>query len=258
MDTLFEIGKPTLTVEQFGEQLIETEDLDPVYVLLYRSGLSPTRLSRWMLGYWWFYSAGTASWIYDQASFYDAAMRAASSKEFQRGAERRHFRGTAATDTVLWFQRAFPDPAKAVDYLSRFNTFGAMKQAVLEWPLFGPWISFKVCDMLERVLAWKIDFSDCKLLEFYSEPREGAAVVAAQRGETAEETLRELLRHFSSLAAPPALDRSCGIQEIETILCKYKSYLNGHYYVGKDWKEIERGLRGKGRTAEHLLAQRKQ
>lgn len=44
----------------------------------------------------------------------------------------------------------------------------------------------------------------------------------------------------------------CGVQEAETVLCKYKSYRNGHYFVGKDTKEIRYALKGWGATANHL------
>jgi hypothetical protein len=32
------------------------------------------------------------------------------------------------------------------------------------------------------------------------------------------------------------------VQEIETIFCKYKSYVKGHYHVGKDIHEIREAL----------------
>ena len=43
--------------------------------------------------------------------------------------------------------------------------------------------------------------------------------------------------------APPEFDRLIDVQETETILCKWKSYLGGHYEIGKDTREIEERLK---------------
>jgi hypothetical protein len=61
-----------------------------------------------------------------------------------------------------------------------------------------------------------------------------------------------LERKFSSFTAPPRYDRPVGVQECETILCKWHSHLNGHYPVGKDSREILEHLRGWGNLAESL------
>jgi hypothetical protein len=51
-----------------------------------------------------------------------------------------------------------------------------------------------------------------------------------------------LKRKLGTLKAPPRFERRINIQEIETILCKWKSHINGHYFVGKDIQEIRHGL----------------
>jgi hypothetical protein len=43
--------------------------------------------------------------------------------------------------------------------------------------------------------------------------------------------------------APPRRERLIGPQEAETILCKWKSYLNGHYQIGEDTESCEKGLK---------------
>ena len=46
--------------------------------------------------------------------------------------------------------------------------------------------------------------------------------------------------------------RRVNVQEVETIFCKYKSHLKGHYPVGKDSEEIRHALEGWGDTAQEL------
>jgi hypothetical protein len=52
-----------------------------------------------------------------------------------------------------------------------------------------------------------------------------------------------LPEHLGSLYAPPARDRLVNVQECETVLCKYKSHINGHYPPGKDTLEVLHGLK---------------
>jgi hypothetical protein len=67
-------------------------------------------------------------------------------------------------------------------------------------------------------------------------------------------TLVELERHFQRLPAPPSNDRPCGVQEIETVLCKFKASLGGSYWIGRDIHEVRNALKGWGPTATKMLA----
>jgi hypothetical protein len=64
----------------------------------------------------------------------------------------------------------------------------------------------------------------------------------------------QLRQHLGKYKAPPRFERAINIQEIETILCKWKSHMNGHYKVGKDTHEIHEALKEtSGTTAQTLL-----
>ena len=185
-----------LSTYEFGRELILTEDLDPVYVILYRAKLQETQLMRLLLAYWMFYSLGTAARCVEDRCFYDNVDSAARNKD-PRGTERRHFRGEACFKSIAWFKKNFPKPEDAVRSLKKYRSFLEVREAVMQWPLFGPWIAFKVADMLERVLGWPIDFSDCDLLSFYQEPKAGAEILAEKENTTPEAALAKLLKQFS-------------------------------------------------------------
>ena len=59
-----------------------------------------------------------------------------------------------------------------------------------------------------------------------------------------------LAKVFKWAKAPPSEDRGIELQEIETILCKWKSHMNGHYPLWNDIDEINEGLHGWGETAD--------
>jgi hypothetical protein len=242
-----------LNVVEFGNALLRTGDLDPIYIMLHRAGLVRHLLLRWCLAYWCFYHAGTACRIVDAHSLdFWRQMRRADREKWPRGTERRHFRGAASAKSIEYLACRFPDPSVAV-YAVIAPTFSEVAKRVQFWPGFGPWIAFKVADMLDRVLSVPVDFADCEL-GVYSEPRAGAALVAKEQGLAQDlgSTVRWLLSQMW-WTAPPRHDRPLNIQEAETILCKYKAHKAGHYPIGKDTREIRHALEGAGPLAAHLL-----
>ncbi len=225
----------------FGRTLIDANDLDPIYVLLHRTKLEPIRLRRFLLAYWCFYHAGVASTLSMEEDWTERG------KEIQiRGTERRHFRGSKAIASLDWMAI---HENEWFDSLSQCTTFQEASVVATRPPLFGPWIAFKIADMLERLGIAPIAFDDCELL-IYREPAQGAALVVhgASYIYTSPIELQGLIQEtrlqFNAWGykAPPTNNRPIGLQEVETMLCKFKSYKNGHYHVGKDVEDMIKGL----------------
>jgi hypothetical protein len=252
------ISVPAVDIYKFGEALIETQDLDPVYVAIYRAGIAGKQLSRLLMGYWMFYHLGLAAWLSDQGKdFWPNATLAAINEQnsplggrWPRGAERRHFRGQKCIDAVIalamhdadWHVRKLADAGPAAS---------AVIAAATKLPMFGSWISYKIADMLERVVGVPLKFEEDWCL-MYDEPAKALTLHAA--GNDEQKAYRKLLTHFGKIKAPPNMLRACNVQEVETVLCKWKSAVNGHYWVGKDIHEISHGLVGWGKTAGKLLS----
>lgn len=245
-----------MTAVEFGKALINSGDLDPIYFIFNAdvSGveLSEVEQSQFLLAYWFFYHAGVASFLSGgtESWFYERCER--TFDQLPRGTERRHFRGTKALDAILLIQQMFPKPQQVVEYVYQ-PTFQETKARVLKLPMFGDWIAFKVADMIERCLRREIDFSDCEL-GFYETPAAAAPLIAPQIDcdPTVEAVAEKLNAILGENLAPPFFDRRVNLQEIETIMCKYKSYLKGSYFVGKDFAEILHHFDGWGNTAERL------
>lgn len=264
-----------LPIEDFGEHLLRTNDLDPIYVALHKLHIAPDgwdtpKVYRWMIAYWCLYHAGAACWLsrFHGKQFWGELMKAAVNEDpaptggrWPRGHERRHFRGAQGVAAVAELRDAYPrDPADMVYRLIARNgadrqSFATISERVREHRGFGPWIAFKVGDMLERVLAEPIDFTESEIFVF-STPREAALMLwrdrlqipSAAQPRSEELVIREVVGHLAEyfrqkgFRAPPTNNRELGLQEIETILCKWKSHMNGAYPLWNDIDEIHLGL----------------
>lgn len=280
----------------FGDALLSTGDLDPVYTAIYRSDLDERTCARLVLAYWCFYHLGVAARLAEAKTdkaywglFEAAVENKGEPKPWPRGAERRHFRGQNAWDAYAHLRRLYKTPEQAVAGMlglpvakaaKHFDidipmTFATVASAVQTHTGFGPWMAFKIADMAERVLGYEVDFSGCHL-GIYKDPRQGAAVAYIEWGQDLHSTeaivhrkdgdpwnypisdaqLAVTVDHYVKLfrrhMAPPNGDRRVNVQEVETIFCKYKSHLKGHYPVGKDTDEIGHGLIGWGDLAEQF------
>jgi len=235
-----------LGVVEFGRRLLETADLDPLYVILWDAKMKRGALCRWLVAYWCYYHAGLCCWIVDQPDFWIAMLTVAQGgKEYPRGTERRHFRGQLAVDSVKRLLDHAGTAEGLVDWLidAGPTAAGVMKR-VTELHGFGEWVKWKVPDMIERLGLAPLRFDAGDIDQMFTSSKQGAATVCETYGlkQGLLPAHRYLVRKLGRFRAPPALDRMIGVQETETIFCKWHSHLGGHYPIGKDTTEIHEGL----------------
>lgn len=265
-----------MSIIEFGKALLKSEDLDPMYCAVTRAGIDSETLHRLMLAYCCLYHLGAAAKIAEKKgnAFWKLLHEAAVNEglKWPRGAERRHWRGANSVRSAEYLNRSFKNPEDTFAYWCRalgrdLTTYKAVSGRVQEAVAFGPWIAFKVADIGERVLGYDIDFSDCEL-GIYKDPRQGAAVAYQELASFGQITqklwdypitddelrgiVKTCVKAFSRLKAPPKLDRPINVQEVETIFCKYKSHLKGHYPLGKDSHELRSALEGWGDLASQI------
>ena len=244
---------------EFGRKLIEANDLDPVYVLLWNSNFDRSKMKRWLLAYWAFYHVGTASWISEgqplvNGGYWKRFMDAAQSKDYPRCPERRHFRGQNAINSVTYLQSVGLDDLFKPLLLPRKQTAAEVMKKVQTWVGFGPWIAFKVTDMLERLGLATIHF-DTETVFLFDSPKEGARRLWESLGSPSKEESRieswaieTLLNDMGHLKAPPQFERLVNAQEMETVLCKHFSYSKGRYKIGEDIHSCRKSLLRFART----------
>ena len=270
-----------MSLDEFGFALLAEHDLDPVYDVLYYAQLEPDLLRRWLLAYWCCYNAGESSWLSEQGDFWEQMAEMAANEtpapiggRWPRGTERRYFRGQKAVDAIQVLSKRFPQPELAVVLLEKSGSYTNVQKEILSvddsgqkrWPMFGPWIAFKVGDMLERVLDVTIDFTGSDVF-FFDSPRKAAEEwMATERPDLWDRLTRQeiitkaidfLSSKFGDKLAPPSENRFMGLQEYETILCKWGSHMHSHYPICKDIIELREVLHqwsSVSSTAEKLHA----
>jgi len=247
---------------EFGKDLLDSNDLDPIYVMLFESNLKGFKLYRWLLAYWCFYDSGTACWIVDSPKYWETMKRAAQTTWVPRGVERRHFRGDLATNSIDYLTSVGLDRLVSPFIENDRLTYQQVMNTVVGWVGFGPWIGFKIADMLECLQIVNIEFS-VENVFLFSSPLEGARRLAeeldvpvynnVELSEWAVETISEELNRYY---APPGYKRMVGVQEVETVLCKWKSHLNERYQIGDDTNKLYKSLKRfkTSKTAQHLLS----
>jgi hypothetical protein len=276
------LAAQTLPIEAFGRSLITSGDLDPVYIALHGMNLDNQwsdsgQLKRWLLAYWCYYDCGVSCYLseFKGDDYWRMMMVAAENKSpptvgkrWPRGKERRHFRGDASVVGVNALTTRYHEtgPEGFVDYCAKGKTLQEVTKLVKEHQQFGPWIAFKVADMLERVMSLRISFDSAAVLMFKDPTK--AALMAYEVWHPEDKTTpqetrlwavaQQLGNTFRDLGAPPRYDRCINIQEVETVLCKWKSHCHGHYPVGLDTHEVREGAAlwaPVSKTAGHFLSQ---
>jgi hypothetical protein len=264
-----------LDVVEFGRQTIQSGDLDPLYIALNRVEMPRAQQARWLLAYWCCYHAGAASFLSDQTDdqFWTTLKAAArnddgdinypspvSHQRWPRGKERRHWRGEAAVASAQHLFGRFKTAndclnflVTATDPMEAMSTPAFIMKRAQSLNGFGPWISFKVADMIDALGIRDLDFGSSAVFMF-DQPQEAALEVWRHQMkvapnvkprnpvETRDRVVAWLLDQFEGLPCPHRPERGIRLQEVETVLCKWKSHLSGHYPLGNDIQEIGEGL----------------
>ncbi len=145
-----------LNIVSFGEHLIKSQDLDPVYPALtklfpkrHKSMTEFNKLSRWLIAYWCFYHCGFASYASElgEGFFWDVLMDAAQNEvptpmgtRWPRGHERRHARGSQGIKMVQHLKELYGNqPEFMVTHIcSGAPIYSRVADLVQKHTLFGP------------------------------------------------------------------------------------------------------------------------
>jgi hypothetical protein len=265
---------PQLGVVDFGKQLIATGDLDPAYLMLQQANMGDAQLARWLLAYWCTYHMGVASLAseLDASSFWDMLEAIAANDggcpvtadgRWPRNKERRHWRGAAAIASASALKAQFKKPEHVLDFL-RYGAAnkGSTPEGVGVVDImrrtqtltgFGPWIAFKVADMIDALGFAELDFSRATVFMF-DNPQEAAVeawrvghgfapeVKPKDKGKVIDAVVDHLIAAFAGIVCPHNKSRGIRVQEVETVLCKWKSHRSGHYGPLNDIHEAIGGL----------------
>lgn len=257
-----------LEIAEFGHHLLDTNDLDPVYValrdLMQQNVWTEAQVKRFLVAYWCFYDCGVASYLSEwvEGAYWERMWHAAKNEttaptggRWSRGKERRHFRGEQAKNAMYELKGRYATAGDMVDFVAggwNPSTVEEVFNRVQQHRGFGPWISFKIADMLETVFELPVDFTEGVIFMF-KDPAKAADMVwdryyadeslnVTTVRDRRSRVVADLVEEYGDRNAPPGHSRPIGIQEVETILCKWKSHQRGHYPLNNDLVEIREAL----------------
>lgn len=269
--------KPTLTEEGeahlpkllvFGKHLMKSRDIDPLYPMLEHvieeRNMDEDEAYWFTFLYvaWYNISVGLHAWhLCSEASdrilphIYNAPLA------WPTGIERRASRGGRVIGHIESFLEASRETGTAAWFLQELDMEATtLEEKHANWKIVnarlqtlrmnGRWAAYKHCEVLRRVHGVPIIAPDMGN-QFSSGPREGLAMIYGEIEGQGPKVIEQLDRqgvHLQRLLSKRGLETD--IEELETILCNWKSLRKGKYVVGHDIDEnqeqidlaLERGL----------------
>lgn len=250
------------TWQEFAEITIKTNDLDPMYSVIYGLNRSKPRdwMGRFIMYFLLFYDAGGAADEADAGSndseeWWATLKMLAADPKTKRGTERRHFRGENARKAIenlrnrpinqpwamlehMYDQEtglgtALPQPITYTNFYNRMTTAYAGTQ-------FGPYFIWKLYDIFNVCLGMPISLSRDEALKYMpEEPRKAALHFFG----SFEEGLDKVTSYIKDINHPVNPQHWCGYAEAETVLCMMKGFFKTKTHtIGDDISEKQRQL----------------
>lgn len=231
--------------------MIKANDLDPDYSFISayskKHGLSREQVADWII---------LKTVLYDTESELRKMLHAEQIPNLRFGAERQKHKNVASSMYSLAKQYINQNFGSSLKFLENLEGDGAraMKE-VGKMKYYGPWASWKVCDLASCVLGIDIDFSTIDFQKTYEYPLKGVLVVNGyDEHDTAmlkdpnvfkfmlEEVFRQLEPIMGENSPHSQTKRPMNMQEVETLLCKYHAHQKGKYPIGHDISRLRNNI----------------
>lgn len=247
-------------VKTFARAMLESRDLDPLYDVLrelYVAMDLDEERALWFttlyLAYYNLPSALTAFWYLPLDDAYELLHGAGEPQALTAlpmATERRNLRigGKVVLNlqsylgwvAVFGSQRLFLRQRWGDNPERNFLAFWDTAQSV--WGN-GRWAAFKWADLLKNVHGWNLAAPDMRMA-FCSGPKEGLQLLYGYPTEDVP-TLDRMGADLRERLAADGLNLDW--EELETVLCNFKSLYKGKYYVGHDIDELQERIDLSGR-----------
>ncbi len=166
--------------QTFAYKLFKTEDADPGYIAIARSGLPEDQIKRLIVAWLTFYDLGFAAWVseFKGRSFWEVLFNAYPTAK--RNSERRHFRGAAGLSALAHWQTNFREPEMMMDRLLKCDpNYMSIRKSMRPIPQMGDYFIWKLCDLYD-VLTKKDVTVVGQEHHAPKVPQEGAQLIAEQ------------------------------------------------------------------------------
>lgn len=263
----------------FLRHMLYSQDLDPLYPVLRHLQLGMDREQALWLSFlyvaWYNLPSGWAA--YNAYPHEIDLLAHFADPTWPTGTERRANRGGKVKDHILSYRLALVGHRSQHDWYTKglnmnptrrrhlHDNWRIVNERLQELFLNGRWAAYKHCEVLAKVNGLPLLAPDMGHA-FSSGPREGLEMLYGPLAGNDSTTIAELdTRGEDLLYRLQSEGHQVEIEEVETILCNWKSLVKGKYYVGNDIDELqeqilvaeERGILSKHESSFLWRARRK-
>lgn len=235
------------TWQRFAEVTIKTNDLDPMYEVIYQ--LNKTKSRKWMgvfiMTFLLYYDAGQAAKMADEYVSkgnvwpYFAWLQELAADprlpKMKRGTERRHFRGGNERKALEKLASFGMEPWELlVDmydpdlHYPTYTMFYQRMTTKFAGTQFGPYFIWKLYDIFNVCLGMPISLSMEEAVCYMPDEPRKAAEYFFPTFESGLSAVDEYIEQFDHPVVP---GRKCGLAEAETVLCMMKGFFKTKKHV---------------------------
>lgn len=228
----------------FGHQLITSEDVDPLYPVIeyYIKGMDIEQQLWFIALYLAYYNLPSAILAFQSRPYgFMGDSFPEMFNHFPIATERRNLRGGKIKPHLrdyLRYCRYGQMPTLMQGWKDRhprenYECFWVTAQDIWQ---NGRWAAFKWAELLKKVLHWQLEAPDMRM-EFCTGPKAGLELLYGHPSAS----VKQLNRYGEDLMLRLA-NKGVFIadwEQLETVLCNFRSLKNGRYYVGHDIDEMQ-------------------
>lgn len=223
----------------FSRYLLESGDIDPDYIFI-REYVKKLKLSKTFLFNWICLKVV----VYNSVNELHYLIHEVPFSKLQFGAERRKSKHFAQqyNSALIKEVSKYGSPEKFVCHLQEMpNPLDGIKLV----NGYGPWAAWKFIDLLDCCAGYDFDLSKVDFRKAYVFPLKGLLMVNNMEEDVklldddkiyhkCMDRVNFILKSLGKVKTPNNGFKGVRINEVETLLCKYHSYMHGHYYPGED------------------------
>jgi len=236
---------------KFSHKMLETKDIDPVYPVLQElnKGLMMDEQEFWLsFLYVAWYNLPVGLTAYTKCPEPDLRILPKIDWSWPTGIERRANRGGKVVFHIESYLKTVAEYGDQYVFYTKDLDFSKQADPEQNWRIIntrlqtlhlnGRWAAYKHCEILRRVHGLPILAPDMGNA-FSSGPRQGLALFYGEvegNSPAAIELLDEQALDLQARMAKWGVE--VDIEELETLMCNWKSLVNGKYYIGHDIDEL--------------------
>lgn len=226
---------------KFSKQILESGDIDPDYhfmrVYSKHMNMDHSEKLNWIL---------LKTVVYRTASELEIMLKGKRFDQVKYGNERNKAKNRAEE----YYHHAsnffrFVSVDQVCESFTAFSWLSMVKG-------YGPWARWKLLDLFDCVLDKKVRaFEHVDFRHAYEFPLKGLLLIndmeedvkLLSNNKLYEKLLKNAWRQMPKVSVTPHnFNKGIRVNELETCLCKYHSYVHGHYYPGKDLEHLRKDL----------------